>query len=104
MFSEILRRQRHDHSRRRNGTSNLPVSLLRDRSHKENDGNGDPARDEMVGYATSDYFGNNGRDVTDADGGNSDQRDGVFFKTEDHVTTGSEDTIVLGEPYRLFQH
>jgi prepilin-type N-terminal cleavage/methylation domain-containing protein/prepilin-type processing-associated H-X9-DG protein len=43
-----------------------------------------------VGYATSDYFGNNGSDLTDADGGNSDQRDGVFFKMEDHLTNNDD--------------
>lgn len=57
---------------------------------ENNDGSSDP---EFEGYATSDYFGNNGTDLTDVDGGNSDQGDGVFFKLEDHITTSNEQQL-----------
>jgi len=56
------------------------------------DGDFDP--DSRDGYATSDYAGSNGNDITDTDGGNSDQNDGVFFKMEDHLNS-NDDPLVL---------
>ncbi|MGD9854614.1 MAG: DUF1559 domain-containing protein [Planctomycetaceae bacterium] len=63
-----------------------PSSIIR--ATKRNDDGTQSA--DGVGYATSDYYGNNGGDLTDSDGGNSDQRDGVFFKMEDHLTTNGD--------------
>ena len=66
-----------------------PSSILR-KTKRNDDMSG---RDHMIGYGASDYFGNNGTDLTDPDGGNSDQNDGMFFKLEDHVTSTSETTL-----------
>ncbi len=67
-----------------------PSSTIRPTTKNDD---GSSSDNSGVGYGTSDYFGNNGTDLTDTDGGNSDQGDGVFFKLEDHVTSSSEQNL-----------
>jgi prepilin-type processing-associated H-X9-DG protein len=54
------------------------------------DGGSDPFQ---VGYAASDYHGNRGGDLNDPSGGSSDQRDGLFLKTEHHILPNTESQL-----------